>query len=258
MRIDVSNNIDEVLKKFESLPSNQVAFAMSLAINNTAKKVAEGWTHEMSNVFDRPTPFTLRSPIVSKRATKQDMTAVVKIKDWVSGTSTAPAEYLQPQVHGGSRLQKRFETVLKQAGIMFPGEYAVPASGAKLDQYGNMSRGEIVKIISFLQAFNMSGFAANITDEKRKKVSRTGVKLKKQGHGYFVVRHRESVDRHLARGIWKREGLHGMKLIPVVAFVRSVSYRKRFDPIGVAQRVVKDFLPSEADRAIRKSLETMR
>jgi len=259
VKIDVSSNLDEVLRKFEALPAKQIPFAVSLALNETAKRVKESWTKEMSSVFDRPTPFTLNSPMVSKRATKQDMTAVVKIKDWVGGKGTAPADYLQPQIQGGSRVPKKFESALRRVGLLFPGEFAVPASGAQLDQYGNLSRGEVVRMLSFLRAFGEQGYSANITDDKRRRVSRTGVKLKRQGYGYFVPRHgADGRDRHLARGIWRREGLHGVNLVPIISFVRSVSYKKRFDPLGVAQRIVKAVLPVEANKAINKALETMR
>ncbi|MDR0770737.1 MAG: hypothetical protein LBE75_06015 [Burkholderiales bacterium] len=259
MKINVSHNIDEVLRKFEALPARQVPFAMSLALNRTAKRVEEAWKKEINTVFDRPTPFTQRAPIMFQRATKQDLTAGVKLKDWVGGKGNAPADYLQPQIHGGGRLAKRFEYALRRIGLLWPGEFAVPASGAQLDQYGNLSRGEIARIMSFLQAFGEQGYSANMTADKRRKVSRTGVKLKRQGYGYFVPRHGADMrDRHLTRGIWKRSGLHGVDLKPVIMFVTGVNYTPRFDPIGNGQKIIKDMLPVETDRAIREALETMR
>jgi hypothetical protein len=261
MKIDVSHNIDDVLRKFEALPAKQVPFAMSLALNRTAKRIEEAWKREINTVFDRPTPFTQKSPIFSEQAKKQRLTAVVKIKDWVGGKGNAPAEYLHPQTpqnQDGSRLPKRFEHALRRYGVMRSGEFAVPASGAKLDKYGNISRGEIVKIMSWLGAFGEQGYSANKSVEQVRKAARTGIKLKKQGYGYFVVQHRELRDRHLKRGIYKRSGLHGVNLVPVIMFVTSVNYKPIFDPIGVGQKIVKDILPVEADRAIREALETMR
>ncbi|MDR0251106.1 MAG: hypothetical protein LBI35_07365 [Burkholderiales bacterium] len=260
MRVDVSHNIDEVLRKFEALPAKQIPYALSVALNRTTNRIWSDWKNRINTVFDRPTPFTQKSPLY-KNSTKKDLTATVWIRDVVGGKGNAPAEYLHPQTpqnQSGSRPHKRMENALRYYGLMRPGEFAVPAGGAQLDQYGNIPRGEIVKIMSWLGIFGEQGYSANKNVWEVRKAARTGIKLKKQGYGYFVVRHRDPRERHLARGIWRREGLHGVKLVPVFLFVRSVNYKPIFDPIGVGQKIVKDELPIEADRAIREALETMR
>ncbi|MDF5999583.1 hypothetical protein P4050_14390 [Pseudomonas aeruginosa] len=49
-------------------------------------------------------------------------------------------------------MDKASERNLRARGILPAGMFVVPAEGARLDQYGNMSRGQMIQILSGLGA----------------------------------------------------------------------------------------------------------
>ena len=92
-------------------------------INDTARlDVKPAIQQEMKEVFDRPTPYTLNS--VYTRLNSSDMSVDIGLKEW-AGKGGAAADYLKPQIYGGSRPMKRSERHL--------GSYYVPGPGARGD-----------------------------------------------------------------------------------------------------------------------------
>jgi hypothetical protein len=134
--------------------ARQVPFAASLAINRTAQRVREETLVEMSAQFDRPTPLVMKSLFITP-ATKARLQAAVYLKDREIGgkNSRSMAEILGHQFAGGTRLRKRMEDAFTGAGLIGLGEYLVPGPDAKLDQYGNLSRGQTQQIYAALRLF---------------------------------------------------------------------------------------------------------
>jgi hypothetical protein len=209
----------------------QARYATAVALTRTAWDVAGSETQEVGRVFDRPTPQTQKSFVVDK-ATKDDLTATVSMKTRAQGL---PAdEYLDAEVVGGRRAMKRSEIMLQAAGILPAGMQTAPGTGAKLDAYGNMARGQMAQILSYFQTYGITVLNSprmNMTAKKTAAVKKNG--------GYFVV----SVDgtkTKLAPGIWMRDSSGGIK--PILMFIRPPSYKKRFDfeQVG-AKQVVATF-----------------
>lgn len=258
MRLDIRTNFDQVEAAL-NIAQRQVPFALSRALNLTGRDVISAEREEMSSVFDRPTPFTLNS-LRLRPATKQELVAVVEVRD-----SNRPNHYILPQIHGGPRLQKRFEQLLVQRGVMKADERAVPALGAELDSYGNMSRGQIVRILSQLQTFNLAGSDANATNSKRSKA-------KRQREAFFVSqgpgkatfgRHSWSKGRklqHLQRGIWARVafGAMGTTVMPVLLFVSRAVYTPRYRFEDVAQATITRVFARHFDESFAAALRTAR
>ena len=255
MQIVVSTNFPQ-LKVALDEAGRQGAFAMAKALILTARDVKAAEVEAMRGAFDRPTNFTLNSLYV-KGATKADLTARVWFK-W----SDRPNHYLLPQVHGGARPLKRFEEVLVKAGYMYATERAVPGAAAALDAFGNMSRGQIIKVLSQLKAFNLAGSSANATTSRRSK----GKRVQEE---YFLSRgpRGTSVGRgawkggnkvqHLPRGVWVRRSFaQGTSVKPVLLFVKSTSYQPRFKFFDVANAVVQERLPIHFDAAFIDAIRT--
>jgi hypothetical protein len=136
--------------------AKQVPFVAAFALTNVMKDAREAERKTMRSVFDRPTNFTLNALQV-RPATKQRLQAELGFKE---GFGSVPAwKYLGPQVAGGPRKAKRFELALRAKGILRSNEFCVPGRGTQLDGYGNMNRGQIVRILSALGA--ASGAAQN-------------------------------------------------------------------------------------------------
>lgn len=227
----------------------QVKFATRVALTRTAKKAALAEVKEMRDVFRNPTPYTLNSLFV-RPATSKRLAAEVKLKD--EATKAVPASrFLAPQISGGQRQQKRFERALQSVGAMPDGYRAVPASGAKIDSYGNMSRAQIVQILAFFRAFPEVGYKANMTTAKREKLAK-GTK-RKLGFSYFVG----TPGDRLPLGIYQRTALYGGTAIkPVLIFVRSAMYTQRLDFQYVVDQVVKAEFSGEFNYAFVEAKRT--
>ena len=217
----------------------------AMALNWTIFNARDAQRVEMQSVFDRPTPFTLNQTNRIVMATPASLTAETKIRDDQS-TGVAPANYLGPSVFGGQRKVKRFERALQARGLMPPGWIAMPGNGAKLDAYGNMSRGQIVQILSALGAAEQtSGYSANQTARSRK--------TNKKPRDYFVstptLPSPRGVKGRLPYGVYQR--LARGRIVTILRFRDAHTYKARFDYMGVARRVFeRDF-----ERNMRKAFE---
>lgn len=253
MVIKVQDNFDEVLRRMNGF-EKQLPFAMVVALNRTANDVKAAEVAEIRRVFDRPTPYTLRS-LYTSRATKEKLQAEVWLKDDRAGSGTPATRYLLPQIEGGLRGNKGFERLLQRAGIMEPGERAVPADGARLDPYGNMSRGQIVQIISQLKAQGTAGYSLNASNAKRSVAKRASQQyFASQGTTSY---RRGEARQHLPRGVWlRKKTAGGSTLMPVLLFTRRDRYAKRFDFFGVGQRTVAARFPFHFDAAATLAINT--
>jgi len=230
VRLEMRDNIDRVVRDAKILKRTKVPMATAKALTFTAERVQAAEQTEIQRVFDRPTRWTLRS-IYKQSATPARLYAKVWIKDeWAGGTSGIPAsKYLTPHIDGGNRPHKRFEKALIHYGIMPSDMYAVPGRRARMDAAGNMSRGQIIQILSALGAAErMSGFMANRTAKSRKR--------RRNQPDYFVGRPGNGTG---PLGVWQRIG-NGTR--PILIFVKRPTYKRRFDFYGVAQRTaLKEF-----------------
>ncbi len=196
---------------------NRIPSITRNALNDAARDAVEAERKKILGVFDRPTPFIQKAPILQKwnRATKDNLEAIVEIRDEVSGTP--PSKVLKAQVLGGARKPKAFELRLRRAGIMREDEFATVAMGFRRNQYGNIPGSTLIAILSQLQAAEqVGGYLANETKFSK---ARAGGKRTRR---YFVPKEGSS----LRRGIYMREG---KKVTAVMIFVRQPTYSRRYD-----------------------------
>ena len=250
MKIDVSPAIQQ-LSAFSDAGKKQVTFATRVALTRTAQLASANLKHEMRDVFRSPTPYTMSSLFV-RPATRKTLTAEVKLKDFAAKATPASA-YLAPQITGGARKMKRFERAMQSVGALPPGYRIVPGTGAKLDSYGNMSRGQIVQILSYFRAFPESGYKANMNAQGRAKLA-LGTK-KRQGMRYFVGRPGGRAPLGVYQSL--RGGGPG-SLKPIMVFVRWANYRKTFDFQYVVELTVRKEFPGQFSRAHAEALSTAR
>jgi hypothetical protein len=238
MRISVKINGD-----FSGLAGDvgrQIRFAAALALTKTGQIVKEDLRNEMQRVFDRPTPYTLNS-LQLRPATKGNLEAEVSLKEF-GGT---PAwKYLGPQIEGGDRAAKRFEKSLRHVGLLPSGMFATPGPAADFDRYGNMNRGQIVKILSALRA------SSDATQNRGKDRGRGTRRLEE----YFVGGFGRSA--HLKPGIYRRFPNRTIKM--VIRYVRSPAYRVRFDFYGMAERSISENFDTQFAKALDYALATAR
>jgi hypothetical protein len=245
VRIDASTNVEELSKALRTVGSKQLPFAFALLATRLAVLVKKGELSVMSARLDRPTSTTMNSLYV-KSAKKGNPEARAFFKDaWTSGV---PADtYLQQVVKGGQRPHKRFEKALIARGIMQPGQYALPAPSA-LNQFGNVPRGTIMKILSGLGAAEtVSGVQANATGSKRSK-------RKGNADKYFAG------DVDGTQGIWeRRKTAFGDAVRPVFIFSEGEpGYRVIVPFYKIADNIVKANREREFASAMDQALSTAR
>lgn len=237
--INVTSTVAQLQAAIARTRNEQIPKVQEIALNWTATEIKNALVAEMAQVFDRPTPFTLNSLFIDP-ARRGRLEAHVYFKDFAP-KGTAAGQYLKPQIEGGTRNLKRMEFQLRTAGLLPSGKFAVPAKEAPLDQYGNVERGFIVRMLSDLRAFGQSGYRANRKVGRRKGAKATNA---------FFVGGPTSPDpqaRHLAPGIYWR--LPNRVLVMVFVFTNSPGYRKRFNFYEVGQRVALEQYPIRYARA---------
>jgi hypothetical protein len=247
----------------EQMSARRLSAALATGLTRTAVEVKAVLADHLARDLDRPTPYTLRS-LYMRPARADQLQAEVYIKDDLAGSGTPATKYLLPQIEGGARHVKRFERALQAAGVMPAGWHAVPGAAARLDSYGNVSKGQIAQILSQVGTELTAGYNRTLprgTD----KASRTKQRRAYGRAGGQFVAIREQRGR-LKPGIYIAEardfgaklglGRTG-KLRPVFLFVRSTQYRPRFDFWGVAQRTADQRLRPNIERAVSEQLARM-
>ena len=249
--ITVASDLERVVGQWAAIASDQVQFATALALTKTAQEAKREIESTLAQVFDRPTPYTMKGfrlwPAIKTR-----LRAEVDFRDSF-GKGSHARDYLAPEVFGGERKAKAFERSLQRVGLLPAGMAAVPGAAAKIDQYGNMARGQIVQLLSYFRAFGEQGYSANITD-KRKAALAKGNK-KTRGIEYFVGR---PGGGRLPLGIWQRTsfGAIGSSIKPLVIFVKCPTYRVRLDVPGIAARVIRDRFEPNLRAAWKQAMAT--
>lgn len=235
----------QVQAALSALAPRQWAFATALALTRVGQRVKAAETVGMERALDRPTPYTLRS-LYLQGATRQRQEARVWFKDFAPKGTTA-GQYLLPEVHGGERRDKRFERNLHYAGLLPSGASLVPASGARLDAYGNVSRGLYTRILADLHA---SPVGANATRRSVRRRERKG----KRGGRYFY-----GDPGGRGRGVWERFGFaFGSAVRPMFLESRTPRYRPRFAFFGIAEEAVGGNYATEFERAAQETVRTAR
>jgi hypothetical protein len=236
--------------------SKQARFAAAVALTKTAVSVKKELSARMPSELDRPKTGTVRAIRVEK-ADKNTLTAVVRYNR--RGEGVPSEEFLAHNVHGGLRRDKRSEIMLRASGLLPEGMQTIPGAAAKLDGFGNMSRGQIVSILSFFRTFGVArwgedrsgrgggrkGDLLNSARMNRAARSRSAAK-------YFVVM---PGDRRMSAGIWQRTDKQAK---PVLMFVKRGRYPSRIKMFATGQMVIRRDFNRHFDAAYRQALATAR
>lgn len=237
--------VDRVVAQLSGL-EKQVRFAAAVALTRTAVNVAKDAEAVMPRDFDRPKPYTVKGTYVTK-AKPASLEAVAGIKDKIAG-------YLAPNIGKNGRRPRTYknsERMLRAAGILPSGRYTVPGKEARLDEYGNMSRGQIQQILSYFRTFGLT----RLNTKRKNSTDKSRANLAKKNADYFVV---PVADRKLGLypGIWQRNGRSD--IVPVLMFVSQPQYRAIYDFYGNAARKADRVFYAEFKTALADALRTAR
>lgn len=218
----------EVQRALRGLASEQIPYALTVALNGTAFGAQKVGRKQLETVFDRPTTLIKGATRVEK-ATKETLTARVFI-------DPKRAAILETHEEGGQRGDQRLEKFLRSKGWLPAGWRAVPTDNMPLNSYGNPRQTEVNKIINGLPiAGGMAG------DRRRLFVIAPGLPARIQP-GIYRVKSR-SGDRAI------------MKLYH---FVDRAQYKAILEWMPTVQAEAIRLLPDQAAKAIRRAIETAR
>lgn len=248
IRLEMTNDFRKKTEAFQK----QTRFATIVALTRTANDVKAGLGKEMERVFDRPTRYTLNS-LQSRPATKQNPVAAVSFREFADKGVPA-GKYLIPQIEGGSRKHKPMERALQFAGFLPRNMFAVPGKGAQLTQMGNLSRGQITKMLSYLRASSNPSQNRPLLKQSRHKIRQRGTRRNEE---YFVANGKGRT-AHLPPGVYLRKSVKGgaMQVEPVLIYVPKARYQQRLDFMGVGGRIAEANLPKHFYRALAAALRT--
>jgi len=204
-------------------------FGIARAMTKTAKSVETGLKREMREKTDRPTPFFMKSTFVAP-ATRQKLVARVGLKDRLASKNLiSAAERFGHHFSGGARVVKAIELHLRRAGLLGSNEFVVPGAGAKMDRYGNMSRGQIQQIMSQLRVgLDPYAYSSNSPRSRRN--------VRKAGHIFWA--RGNARDSHLKRGAYIDMG-PPIGLRPLLVVVSSTNYQRIYDLPKLAATTIK-------------------
>jgi hypothetical protein len=263
MRIKIDTKELIETSKWLGNVAKQIPYATALALTRTAQKVQAREVGVMKVVFDRPTPFTLRSLYMTP-AKKTNLEAEVGLKvPWLR-----KEHYLTAQIHGNTRRNKGFERKLG-------GLYLTPADEMKLDRYGNVPNSTLNRILSSLgRAETTAGYTANISARSALRgKARDFFFLKNARNGLLPGVYERIADskksaitgqkgaRVNQKGV-SRGGFHSVVrargIRPLLIAGRKPDYQKRFPFYEEAQRVVDREFNGEFYKALDQAMRTAR
>jgi hypothetical protein len=240
------------------------------ALDATALDVKAAEQLEIDDSFDNPTPFT-RNALFVQRTQGGVPEARVGLKDDYSGNNgRGQSTYLRAQIEGGGRHLKSFEKSIRGLGVMDGTQFIVPGRAARLDAYGNISRGQIVQILSQLRAFTGAETVSrnlvrrdgtrdvgNEASSAKKALQLRNAAFRRAGGQYFAVGPQRRGG--LAPGIYQRQvatrrltGAPSPRPRPIMLFVDRVQYEQRFNFWGAGQLAIDRGHPRRLDEALAK------
>lgn len=258
-KVDVTG-VQHAVADVRDMP-RRLQFAAVQAITRTAVAVREAEQREMRDVFDRPTPFTLGALFVEP-ATLAKPVARVGIKDNVGGARPATS-WLRWQVNGGLRTLKAYERLLIGAGAMRSDDRSVPGRFARLDAYGNWSRGQLVQVLSQLRIDSSSGSTRSLPrlafedrgQDRRRKLGTIKRAYRRAGGQFIALPNGRG---KLLPGIYQVRATAFARTDPkpILMFVSKAEYEPgRFDFYYVASRTIDRVLPVELQRSMQDALQ---
>jgi hypothetical protein len=210
--------------------------ALRNATNDTAFATMTVGRYRMKQVFDKPTPWTISSWYVRKKASYADMAASVGMTDHLTSSNEAGADgadaVLYQHFAGGQRSRKGIEMRLFAAGLMSGSERLVISKSANVDKYGNLPGATVTTIMSDLKIQ---------ADRNQWSQSSGGL------GGFFWSR-----GDYFPRGVWQRKvnGVH-----PILLVVGVANYQKRMDLDELKAEMFKNYFLPIFDQELRYQLE---
>jgi hypothetical protein len=272
MQIKIKTDSEDVSKSMRSAAGRQITFALNNTLNDLAFMAKKDHKRYVNKVFDRPTKWTENATEVLKSSrsakSERNMKAIVKLKA-TAFKAVGATQYLKAQAMGGTRADKRSEKLMRDKGIL-PDHHQTLIMPKYQDKHGNIRGSLVVKILSYLRSFSEQGYNMNRpyipegrngrTKAAIKAAERTEAAIAKNADKYFVLTSRKTGKKI---GIFERKGRATKNnplgnIEPVIMFIPTPRYTKRYDLPGQVEGVVKRRWLDRWQSNYAKALATMK
>lgn len=248
--LSISLDTKSVQRELAKLAERDIPSALYKAINDSGRAAITGLQSEMRSVFDRPAALTVNGLRLTKRASKDDLLAVVGFKDVFGKRGDVIENALTPHIPGypNTRHAKGMERQLRRVGFLKRNEWLVPSSTCPLDKNGNVRGSLASKMLADIGAYRgISGFTGTTKSTKARYVFGT-VRGRKGG---------------LVKGIWLVQGgasklRTGRWKLMMLAVDKTPTYRKRFDFYGIGKKLIEMELSRQVVRQVNYKLQKLR
>ncbi|MBG1232984.1 hypothetical protein [Aestuariivirga litoralis] len=235
LSLSVSSNIAEVKRGMLRAEREVLPLATAKALTFAAEAGQKAIKASMTEVFDRPTAYTLNATYI-KAATVGNPEAHVYLRQF-GGKGVSADRYLLPEIDGGVRHQKSSE---RQLGPLMRGmRFAIPADLVPRDGYGNVPGRVFTQILSQLRVSSDAMQNQTAGSKRRGKA--------KGREEYFIP----PPGSPLRAGVWKRMGRNVM---PVLIFADHANYKRRLNFYGVGMAAARDAFPVKLEEQLSREL----
>lgn len=220
IKINLSTNGLSGMARFAAAAANQLPFATSLALNQTARDTQLALRDATTTAFVNPVAFT-RNAFRYSKSTKAHLVAEVY--------PSPDRPYFDPETFGGPRRWKDYEGFIR---------------GLSRRQGQGLPSG---KLVPTRAAINAAG------NPKRNLFGELEARLSTTDRGGFMIGTPRGGDR--TPGVYRRS--RG-KLIPFFLVIDEPLYRPRFPMERVGQQTIARVFPSHLQKAVDRALASAR
>lgn len=225
--------------------NRQIPFAVARTLTQVAQQAKASTEAAMAGKFDRPTPWTMKS-LYYVPASKNDNPIMSRV--WLMDGQARPGgragqnklAVIGHQFLGGDRPRKLIEYWLQRAGLIGANEYVAPGERARLDRYGNISRGQVQQIMSQLRLGVDAAAWSSGSKRSKRNVAKAGEMFFSRGPGNWFGRRswQNGRTQNLPKGVWMRIRFgHGQAVVPILMVIRKPRYSQRIDLVGIGHKV---------------------
>ena len=241
MAFRFTSNSKVVNAKMSNMVAVQMPFALSKALNDTAKTLVTKNKQDMEMIFDRPVTFT-KNAFFFRRVKKGATSVTIRRKNKQSGR-----HYLEVQEDGGARpqtaMEKLFKMNLPYGGIL---RHVTPTRNTPLNQKGNMTPGFRNKVLSALQ----------VTRDRAAR-SQTFGKPNKGRQTFFVPAPTHPLGQGRRAGVYQRNTAGNAK--KVLNFIdRNITYQPRLRFDDRMDKYGKVIFPKKMRTSLKHAMATAR
>ena len=254
----------ELEQQLTAIQRTQLPYATMVALNKTGSGMLAKVRATMGEIFDRPTPFSLKKVAIGHWATKTQPWLDIGLG--ITPTTTydpSQLSHLEPHVPGypSTRKAKGSENWLRGT-FLRPDQWLMPARNYPFNRYGNVRGPTMQKMLADIDAYSRAQYNPAITQTRLRGNRRRRNGFAVAGRVYMWATLTSRRGRPFS-GIFSISGgadnwERGKWKLRMIAVDKAPTYEKRFNFIGIGQKYANTHLLPNLSTAVENAIRTMR